>query len=107
MGYRWSDWVENACRGLGYASETSISKLNTSPGRSTKQNFSPDYEPDPLARRFDDALKQIPVHQQNLVKCHFLGMSDSMLQAHEPGYKTRWAARWAVQKALQAIRRAL
>lgn len=108
MGACWRDWVEKGCLGLGYASETSISKLTTSPGRSTKQNISPEYEPDPMARRFDDALRQIPDKQQNLIYCHYiLGMSDARLQEYDKSFKTEGQARWAVQKALQAVGKVL
>ena len=102
MGYRWGDWVVRGCRGLGYASETAISKLNTSPGRSSRLNFSPDYEPDPIARRFDNALQQIPPKHQNLLYCRFvLQLSD--LRLIDYGFSTKNVARRAVERAMREI----
>lgn len=104
MGYRWGDWVCRGCRGLGYAGETSISRLTTSPGRSTKRNYAPDYEPDPVARRFDNALQQIPPKQQNLIYLRFvLGMSDERLTEYDTTLGTRHRARRAVERAMRAI----
>ena len=104
----WAEWVENSCKGLGYASETSISKLTTSPGRSTKQNYTPIYEPDPVARRFDDALRKIPDKQQNLIYCRLiLGMSDARLMEYDTTFRTPGQAKWAVYKAFKAVGRVL
>ena len=108
MGYRWGDWVLKGCRSLGYGSETSISKLTTSPGRSTRTNFTPDYEPDPVARRFDNALQQIPAKQRNLLYCRFvLQLSDARLMEYDRDYITEGKARWAVEKAMRQIGRVL
>lgn len=102
LGYRWGDWVCKGCRGLGYGSETSISRLTTSPGRPTRRDYSPDYEPDPVARRFDDALRQIPHKQQNLLYCRFvLGLSDARMVGY--GLKSEAAARWSVLKAMREV----
>lgn len=108
MGYRWGDWVNKGCRGLGYSSETAISKLNTSPGRSSRLSYTPDYEPDPVARRFETALRQIPPWQQNLMYCRFvLGLSDMRLMTYDKRYTTEGKARWAVEKAMRDIGRVL
>jgi len=108
MGYRWGDWVENACRGLGYASETSISRLTTSPGRSGRGDHSPDYEPDPVARRFDDAMHQIPPRQQYIIYCRFaLQLSDVRMMQYNSDFTTEGKARWAVKKAMRKIREVL
>ena len=108
MGYRWGDWVNKGCRGLGYSSETAISKLNTSPGRSSRTSYTPDYEPDPVARRFDEALRQIPHKHRNLIYCRFvLGLSDLRLMIYDTRYTTEGKARWAVEKAMRKIREVL
>lgn len=108
MGSRWGDWVNRGCRGLGYASETTISRLTTSPGRSTRLNYSPDYEPDAVARRFDSAMKLIKPKYQNLIYCRFvLQLSDARIMAYDSDYTTEGKARWAVEKAMQEIGRVL
>ena len=108
MGCRWGDWVNKGCRGLGYASETSISRLTTSPGRSTRKNYTPDYEPDAVARRFEEALQQIPPKQQNLLYLRFvLQLSDARVMVYESDYRSEGQARWAIEKAMQDVGRVL
>jgi hypothetical protein len=105
MGYRWADWVNKGCRGLGYGSETSISRLTTSPGRSSRQSYTPMYEPDPVARRFDNALQRIPAKQRNLIYCRFvLQLSDARLMVYDCEFRTEGQARWAVHVAMKAVR---
>ena len=106
MGYRWGDWIRQTCGGLGYSSETSISRLTTSPGRSERLNYSPDYEPDPVARRFDTAWMQIQPRLQQLLYFRFVEqLSDRRLMGL--GYKTEGQSRCAVEKAIREIGRVL
>ena len=108
LGQLWGDWTRRGCRGLGYGSETSISRLTTSPGRSTRRDYSPDYESDPAARRFEDAMQQIKPKQKNLLYCRFvLQLSDARMMDYDAGYKSEGAARWAVEKAMKEIGKVL
>ena len=108
MANIWSDWVNKGCRGLGYASETTIARLTSSPGRSTRRDYSPDYEPDPIARRFDDALQQIPAKHQNLIYCRFiLCMSDARLMEYDNTFHSEGAARWGVESAMREVGKVL
>ena len=108
MGNIWADWINRGCRGLGYGSETSVSRLTTSPGRSTRRDYSPEYEPDPVARRFDTALQSLTCKQQNLIYCRFvLQLSDVRMMDYDTGYKSEGAARWAVEKAMKEIGKVL
>jgi hypothetical protein len=108
MGARWGDWIIKGCGGLGYGSETSISRLTTSPGRSSRQNYAPAYEPDPVARRFDNALQRIPAKLRNLIYCRFvLQLSDARMMDYDSRYRTEGQARWAVQVAMREVGKVL
>ena len=100
----WGDWNRRDCIGLGYGSETSVSRLLTSPGRASRRDYAPRYEPDPRARRFDNAWQQIDKIQQVLIYCRFvLQMSDARICQREPSLKSEGSARWQVEKALKAV----
>jgi hypothetical protein len=108
MGNVWADSVNRGVRGLGYGSETSISRLTTSPGRVSRRDYSPDYEPDPIAKRFESAYQRINAGQRNILYCWFvLRMTDTRLMKYDRDYRTREQARWAIHKAMQAIARVL
>ena len=100
----WGDWQRQEVTGLGYGSETAISRLLTSPGRSTRRDYSPEYKQCPRAQRFDDAWQQIDKIQQVLIFCRFvLQMSDARICERETTLKSEGAARWQVEKALKAL----
>ena len=104
----WGDWMRLDCTGLGYAPETPISRLLTSPGRASRRSYVPRYEPEPRARRFDNAYQQIDENQQVLLYCRFvLQMSDKLMCKRETSLKTEGQARWQIERAMKAVGRAL
>lgn len=53
---RWGEWRRRGVKGLGYPSMTADARLYHSPGRSTKGNAAPEYEPDSDAIELDGAI---------------------------------------------------
>ena len=100
----WGDWQRQEVTGLGYGSETAISRLLTSPGRSTRRDYSPEYKQCPRAQRFDTAYQQLPDEPRTLIFCRFvLQMSDARICERETTLKSEGAARWQVEKALKQV----
>lgn len=54
---RWGDWRRRGVKGLGYPSMTADARLYSSPGRSTKGNLAPEYEPDSDAIELEEAIR--------------------------------------------------
>ena len=108
FAHAWADSERRGCRGLGYPSATAISRLITSPGRSTRRNIAPDYEPCAIAQRFKDALREIDNNQQRLIYCRFVdGVSDEGLLKIDKSLISRHQARRAIDRALRLVGKAL
>lgn len=107
MAQSWGDWNRAGCIGLGYPGETPVSRMLTSPshGKGGKPP-SPVYEPDPIARRFDEAVQRVDTTSRGLLYARFVyQLSDlriSRILTQSPGQ-----IRWAVEKALRNISAAL
>ena len=98
----WGEWSRRGCTGLGYPNETAISRLLTSPGRSSSRPASPHYEPCPIARRFDNALYGAPEEDCLLLYARYvLGLSDRLLLDY--GLQSEGQARYRVERALRRV----
>jgi len=104
----WGDCCRRGVRGLGYPSQTAEARLYTSPGRSTRPNRAPDYEPNEMAIRIERALPAVSSKAQLLLWCRYVAeMSDKRLMEFDCDYTTPGKARWAVEKAIKEITVAL
>ena len=78
----WGDWVNEGIRGLGYARETPISRLRTSPGRSSFVMVIPRYFTNKVALEVQGAVNKLPLIKQDYLWLQYISKTKITIAAH-------------------------
>ena len=99
--------AENKRIGLEYPGSTPIGRILSSPGRGTRTNTGPRYEPDLIAGQVDCAISRICSQDQTLLNAKYVeGMSDRVvgLICLIGTGKARWAMEIAHRNIAKELR---